>query len=451
MSDQHVSDQPVPDRLVRHRLVPDRRVVAPRPAVVAVFFALGATAGVWAARIPAIKAGLHLSAGTLGLVLLGPAIGSILAMPATGAVLTVVAPRRVVQLGVLAIAVLQPLTTFAGSAFQLFAVLVGWGAGIGMVDVAMNIEAAAVQEHLGRTTMSSFHAAYSVGGLAGAGTGAVAAAAAMSDRANFMIGAVVILIAGVGSAQLFASRPAHRVSEHGASEHAAGQHAGGQHAGGQHAGGQHAGGQHAGGHHRPASRWPAWSWTLACLAFVAFGSFLAEGAASDWSAVYLHSSLGASAGVAAVGYTVFSLTMVGGRLAGDRLTDRFGPAMLVRVSAGIASAGFLGALLAGRVGAGLVGFGLLGAGLSVIVPTVFTAASRLGLPGPNLAAVTSTGYLGMLIGPALIGGLAEAVGLPAALGTLVAITGLTSVLGGAVRTRTAPASRLRSEPAQDLN
>jgi len=387
--------------------VPEARPAAPRSAVVAVFFALGATAGVWAARIPAIKAGLHLSPGTLGLVLLGPAIGSVLAMPATGAVLAVVPPRRVVQLGVLAIAVLQPLTTFAGSAFQLFAVLVGWGAGIGVVDVAMNIEAAAVQEHLGRTAMSGFHAAYSVGGLAGAGSGAIAAAAAMSDRANFVLGAIVILAAGAGAAQLFASTPGHRTGRPGS------------------------------GDDRPASRWPAWSWTLACLAFVAFGSFLAEGAASDWSAVYLHTSLGASAGVAAVGYTVFSLAMVGGRLAGDRLTDRLGPALLVRASAGVASVGFLGALLAGRVAAGLVGFGLLGAGLSVVVPTVFSSAARLGLPGPNLAAVTSTGYLGMLVGPALIGGLAEAVGLPAALGTLVAITGITSLLGGAVGARTA--------------
>ena len=96
---------------------------------------------------------------------------------------------------------------------------------------------------------------------------------------------------------------------------------------------------------------------------------------------------------------------------------------------------FLAALLAGRVGAGLAGFALLGVGLSVIVPSVFTAASRIGTPGPNLALVTSTGYLGMLAGPALIGGLAEAVGLPSALGTLVVITGLTAVLAGAVRPR----------------
>lgn len=364
----------------------------------AVFFALGATSGVWAARIPAIKAGLHLSAGTLGLVLLGPAIGSMLTMPVTGALLASFSPRRLVQAGVLAISVLLPLATFAGSAWQLFAVLAGWGAGIGTMDVAMNTEAAAVQEHLGRTTMSSFHAAYSVGGLAGAGTGAVAAAVALSARANFIIASVLILITGVTCAQLFASRPA---------------------------------GHEASQRHR--SRWPAWSWTLAFLALIAFGSFLAEGAASDWSAVYLHSSLGASPGVAAVGYTVFSVAMVAGRVAGDRLTDRTGPDRLVRVSAAVASVSFLGALLAGRVGAGLAGFAMLGAGLSVVVPSVFTAASRLGMAGPNLALVTSTGYLGMLAGPALIGGLAEAVGLPGALGTLVVITAMTAVLAGAVR------------------
>jgi hypothetical protein len=374
------------------------RPVAPRPAVAAVFFVLGAAAGTWAARIPAIKAGLHLSAGTLGLVLLGPAIGSMLAMPATGGVLGAIAPRRVAQIGLIAVAGLLPLTTFAGSAWQLFAILAGWGAGIGITDVAMNTEAAAVQDHLGRTTMSTFHAAYSGGGLAGGGAGAVAAAAGLSARANFTLAAVVIMAIGAACAQGFASTPAAGLKHHG---------------------------------HR--SRWPAWSWTLACLAIVAFGSFLAEGAASDWSAVYLHSSLGASPGLAAVGYTVFSAAMLGGRLAGDRLTDWAGPARLLRASAGIAGACFLAALLIGRVGAGLAGFAVLGAGLAVVVPVVFTAASRLGLPGPNLALVTSTGYTGMLVGPAVIGGLAEVVGLPGALGTIVVITAMTAILAGAVR------------------
>jgi predicted MFS family arabinose efflux permease len=385
--------------------VPERRPAAPRWAVAVVFFAFGAAAGTWAARVPAMKAELHLSAGALGLVLLGPAIGSMLAMPATGAILGAVAPRRVAQFGLLPVAGMLPLATFTDTAWQLFAVLACWGVGIGSTDVAMNIEAAAVQEHLGRTTMSAFHAAYSAGGLAGAGAGAIAAAAGLSARVNFALAALVVVSAGVGCAQLFASRPAAH-----------------------------------GPRHQPGSRWPAWSWTLVCLALVAFGSFLAEGAASDWSAVYLHSSLGASPGLAGVAYTLFSCAMLGGRLAGDRLTDWAGPARLLRVSAGLACVCFLAALLIGRPAAGLAGFTVLGAGLAVVVPVVFTAASRLGLPGPNLALVTSTGYTGMLVGPAVIGGLAEVVGLPAALGTIVAVTAMTAIMAGAVRSQPAPAA-----------
>jgi MFS family permease len=359
---------------------------------------LGLAAGTWAARIPAIKDALHLSPGVLGLALLGPALGSVLAMPATGAILATVPPRRVVQAGFLALGGLLPVTTFATSPWQLFAVLAGWGAGLGVIDVGMNMEAADVQNRLGRSVMSGFHAAYSVGGLAGAGLGGIAAAAGVSARADFAVTAVVLLVVGWVSAQAFAARPALAA-------------------------------------HKPAaegqprlSRWPQRSWALVSLAAIAFGSFLSEGAANDWSAVYLHSSLGAPVGLAAVGYTLFSATMTGGRLVGDRLADRIGPARLVRLSAGVAAVSFGVALLVGQVWSGLAGFAILGAGLSVVVPLVFSAASVMGRPGPNLAFVTSTGYLGMLVGPAVIGGLAEVVGLPGALGTVVVLSGMTAVL-----------------------
>src|SRR5215469_3665794 len=117
---------------------------------------LGLAAGTWAARIPAIKDGLHLSAGILGLALLGPALGSLLAMPAAGAILATVPPRRVVQAGFLALGGLLPVTTLASSAWQLLAVLAGWGAGLGVVDVGANTEAAAAQNRLGRSVMSGF-------------------------------------------------------------------------------------------------------------------------------------------------------------------------------------------------------------------------------------------------------------------------------------------------------
>jgi len=381
--------------------------LAARAPVTIVFAVLGLSTGTWAARIPAIKTALHLSPGVLGLTLLGPALGSVLAMPLAGAILATVPPRRVVQSGLLLLGGMLPLTTVVSSPWQLFAALAGWGAGLGVVDVGINIEGAAVQDRLGRRTMSGFHAAYSIGGLVGAGLGGIAAASGVTARADFLAAGVVVLLAGGISAQLFsAAQPAHAAAGPSAP--------------------------------RPkVRRWPQWSWVLVCLAAMSFGSFLAEGAAGDWSAVYLHFSLGASVGLAAAGFTVFSLTMTGGRLVGDRLADLAGPARLVRLSAGVAAAGFAVALLLGQVWSALAGFALLGAGLSVVVPLVFSAAAATARPGPNLALVTSSGYLGVLAGPALIGGVAQLTGLHAALGIVVIMCVICAVLAGFVLPRSA--------------
>jgi MFS family permease len=381
-----------------------------RVAIIAVFTLLGGAEGTWAARIPAVKDGLHLSPGMLGLALLGPALGCVLAMPAVGAILASVAPRRVVQVGLVAVAGLLPVTTVATSTWQLFIVLTGWGAGIGAVDVGMNTEAAAVQDLLGRRVMSRFHAAYSVGGLAGAGLGSIAAATDVSARTTFIIAAVTILVVGLGGAQAFAAQPAHQVT----------------------------------GEQAPRSRRPRWSWALLALGAMSFASFLGEGSASNWSAVYLHSSLGASPALAAIGFTVFSAVMAVGRLSGDWLTDRVGPVRLVRLSGAVAAVGFGGALLIGHIWSGLAGFALLGGGLSVVVPLAFTAAARLGQPGPNLAFATSTGYLGSLAGPPIIGGLAELTSLPLALGFVAVLSGTIVLMAGTVRPR--PATPV-AEPA----
>jgi fucose permease len=386
-----------------------------RWAVTAVFVPLGAAEGTWAARVPAVKAGLHLSAGQLGLALLGPALGCVLAMPAVGAILASMAPRRVVQVGLVLVGGLLPVTTVAGSNWQLFLVLTGWGAGIGMVDVGMNTEAADVQDQIGRRVMSTFHAAYSVGGLAGAGLGAIAAAAGVSARTTFIIAGIAIGVIGLTSSTAFAARPTH----HAASQQAAGQR---------------------------KRRLPRWSWTLLALGAMSFASFLGEGSASNWSAVYLHSSLGASPALAAIGFTVFSATMTVGRLSGDWLADRAGPVRLVRLFAGLAAAGFGAALLIGHVWSGLVGFGLLGGGLSVIVPLAFTAAAGLGQAGPNLAFVTSAGYLGSLAGPPLIGALADLTSLPAALGVVAVLSGMIVLLAGTVRPAASPTARAAVSP-----
>jgi predicted MFS family arabinose efflux permease len=379
-----------------------------RIPVTVVFFAMGAISASWAARIPAVMGPLHLSAGVLGLALLGPAVGAVVAMPATGAVLARLAPRPVVMAGFFPLCGLLPLVTVAGNAWQLFLVLLGWGVAVGVIDVGMNVEATAVQERLGRRVMSRFHASYSLGGLAGAAVGAACASAGITAQAQLAVASCAVAVIGVAAAGRFQSHPLpHRADRH---------------------------------HSAPPSRRPVLSWTLVALSAMAFGSFLAEGAANDWSAVYLHSSLGASSGVAALGYTFFASAMAAGRLCGDHLADRLGPVRLVRVSAGTGAAAFAAALAADRTGAALAGFVMLGLSLSFVVPLVFTAASRLGQAGPSLAVVTSCGYTGMLAGPAAIGGLASLASLPAALGVVVAVTAMAALLAGTLASRPRPAA-----------
>jgi MFS family permease len=145
---------------------------------------------------------------------------------------------------------------------------------------------------------------------------------------------------------------------------------------------------------------------------------MSEGAAADWSAVYVDRDLAASAAVAGLAYAAFSVTMVAGRLVGDRLTERFGPALLVRCGALVAAVGMAAALLAGTPVAALAGFAALGAGLSIVIPQVFRAAAATGDSGPALATVSTIGYTGFLAGPPLIGALAELTSLPTALGVL---------------------------------
>jgi predicted MFS family arabinose efflux permease len=370
--------------------------------VTVVFFLVGSVSGTWAARIPAIKAHLHLSAGILGLALLGPAVGAVIAMTVVGVVLVKVKPRRIVAVMFVPYGVLLYALSLVRTPWQLFATLLGWGAAVGTIDVAMNIEAAALQDLVGRRIMSRFHAAYSLGGLAGAGGGALAAATGMSVTVNFLIVGTLVLTLGVAASSVFSRTPIRRELTSAGSEL-----------------------------RRVRSR-PKLSWSLVGLSTIAFGCFLADGAVNNWSAIYLHSSLKAGAGLAAVAYTAFSCAMAAGRLFGDHAAERIGPVRLVRYSAATATVGLAAALAAGQVTAAIAGFVLFGLGMSFVVPLVFTASAQLERPGPSLATVNSFGYLGLLVGPALIGGIADSIGLPAALGVIVAVSAITTVLAGVV-------------------
>ena len=376
----------------------------------ALFVLLGVGSGSLASRVPAIKGQLHLSAGALGVALLGTAIGSVLSTPVSGAVLARVAPRRWIAVGLIPFTAVLPLATVAGGRWSLLAVLAGTGFGMGCIDVAMNTEATRVQTLIGRRILSTFHATFSFGALIGAGVGAVCASRDVGFGTQFVVVGAVILVGGAAAVLALPDTPA---------------------------GAPAAAGTGPTSGHRTRVL-PRLEWPLVALAVVSFGALLAEGAANDWSAVYIHTSLHASAATAALGFAAFSATMVAGRLAGDRVTTRWGAVRVVRSAALAGGAGLGAALLIGVPGVAIAGFALLGCGLAVTFPLAVGAAAGHGTgdgraPGPSVALVTSAGYLGFLCGPAVIGGLATVTSLPVALGLPALLCVVLAVLAGHLR------------------
>jgi MFS family permease len=370
-----------------------------RAAVLAVFFTNGVVIGTWVVRIPAIKERLDLGEGMLGVALLGAAVGALVAMPVVGALVSRFGSRRVVGVSALALAVVLLTPGLAPSLPLLVLAVVLLGAANGGLDVAMNAQAVAVERGYGRPIMSSFHAAWSFGGLGGAALGGLLASRGIGPLPHFSAVAVLAAIAFVAAYGALLPSVAD-ASEEGTPAFA-----------------------------RPTR-------ALLGLGIISFCVLLGEGAMGDWSAVYLDDTLRTGPGFAAAGYAAFSLSMAFGRLFGDRFTELLGPATLVRACGAIAAVGLGIALAAAHPFVALIGFACAGAGFSIVFPTALSAAGRTGGPtGPALAAVTTAAYTGFLVGPPFIGFLAELTGLGYALYLVVALSTAVIVLAGAVNTK----------------
>ena len=370
-----------------------------RAAVLAVFFTNGVVIGTWVVRIPAIKERLGLGEGLLGVVLLGAAVGALVAMPVVGALVSRFGSRRIVGVSALALTVALPMPGLAPSLPLLVLAVVLLGAANGGLDVAMNAQAVAVERGYGRPIMSSFHAAWSFGGLGGAALGGLLASRGIGPLPHFSAVAVLAAIAFVVAYGVLLPSGAD-ASEEGTPAFA-----------------------------RPTR-------ALLGLGIISFCVLLGEGAMGDWSAVYLDDTLRTGPGFAAAGYAAFSLSMAFGRLFGDRFTELLGPATLVRACGAIAAVGLGIALAAAQPLVALAGFACAGAGFSIVFPTALSAAGRTGGPtGPALAAVTTAAYTGFLVGPPFIGFLAELTGLGYALYLVVALSTAVIILAGAVNTK----------------
>jgi fucose permease len=387
-----------------------------RTAVTIVFALNGLLYGAWAARLAAVGNRLDLDPGELGIALGFIAAGALVAMPISGRATSRYGSRATTTVALMIFCVAAGLAPAAPSLALLCAACALMGAGGGALDVAMNAHAVAVERVYGRPILSTFHAFFSLGGLIGALLGAAGAAVAIDARVE--LAALAALSVVIGAVATRALLPASA----------------------------DAGGKRAPRAERPRARIDSHLMLLGALAFFCL---MCEGAAADWSAVYVDRDLSASAATAGLAFAAFSVTMVAVRFAGDALTERFGPTALVRGGAMVAAVGLGLALVVASPAAALFGFACLGAGMSIVIPQVFRAAAgtaEAGQSGPALATVTTIGYTGFLAGPPLIGAFAHLTSLPLALGVLPLLALAMVVLAPATsRRQSTSTTRARSE------
>ncbi|MFK0154255.1 MFS transporter [Streptomyces sp. NPDC090493] len=365
-----------------------------RRLLLGVFSVLGLVMAVWGTRMPAVQSAAELGPGQLSLVLLGAAAGMVAGLQLGGSLAhrhgssrLLTAPAIAFGLGLGLLGQCRTLPTLIGGA-------VIFGLAHGLLDVGCNVSAVHCELAYRRPIMSGLHAAYSIGALCGA---ALAAGTTwMSHGVLFaLVGAFTVLAAvaaapGVRAATSFDQAPEHTEVRPAVI--------------------------------KPTQTFRAAVWLLGALAAACL---LAEGAAADWSAVHLR-TLHSSEATAAAAYANYSAAMAAGRLAGDRLTSRYGARTVVRAGACLAASGLGAALVADNIPAALLGWTALGAGLSTAMPSLITAAGRA---GPRaVGTVVATGYLGLLAGPAAIGAitsetsLTTALALPVLLAATVALS-----------------------------
>lgn len=373
------------------------------------FFALdGFLFAGWVVRIPAIKQQTGASEGALGLALLGVSAGAVATMTLTGRLCRRFGSHPVTVAAALLMCLGTALPPLTHSALALGLVLLVFGAAYGGLNVAMNSAAVDLVAALRRPVMPSFHAAFSVGGMLGAGLGALLAGR-LSVTAHLLLLTASGLVAGAAAGRVLLAHPAPGPAGTPAAKSAG---------------------------RRTTSRERR---LIAVFGTVALCTAYGEGALADWGALHLRQDLAAPAGLAALGYSVFALAMTLGRLSGTALLERLGQTRLLVAGGTTAALGMLLGSLAPSLWAALAGFAITGLGLANIFPVAVGRAGELAGPG-GVAAASTFGYGGMLLGPPAIGILADRFSLPLALTTVAALAAVSALVAYATRRASAAVS-----------
>jgi MFS family permease len=384
-----------------------------RLGISAIFFVNGFLFANWAPRIPEVRAAVGIDEADLGLALLALAGGGLAAMVAVGRLADRVGARPVLAGAVLVFPLTFAALAFAGEVgfVGLASALFVFGAAAGGLDVVMNVQGAAAERASRRAIFASFHGVFSLGVMAGAGTAAAMVALGASIPVHFLSAALFALVVG-----LLALRPQPEFARGEAPDETV--------------------------HQGRAGRWRAGL----PIGFVAFCALLGEGAVADWSAVLLVDYRGETGTVAGLAFAAFAGAMALGRFFGDAVIARFGRRAVVAVGGCVAAAGLSSALIAGSAILAAAGFALMGLGISCMFPALVAAAVDRApdRAGAAVAAVSTIGYLGFLLGPPAIGFTARAAGLPAALTGIVVLLALAAAVALVTLGPRRPAGRDRS-------
>ncbi|MGD1889337.1 MAG: MFS transporter [Cyclobacteriaceae bacterium] len=368
------------------------RLVKARRAVALVFFVNGASFASWVPHIPWFQQRFDLDESELGLTLLIIAIGAILAMPVAGGLVEKIGSKRVIAFTSICVCVLLALLLLMPTYWATMIVLFLFGMVNGSMDVSMNAHGVLVERKYRNAIMSSFHGLFSLGGLVGAGVASGLLALGLTPPQHMLLVLALLLITVL---LVLRHLLPPEIKPQTLSDK------------------------------KPLLVLPSQQivWFLASLGFFIL---MVEGAMADWTAIHISSLPTATPALAALGYAAFSLTMASGRLLGDRIIRTMGRPVVIQWGSSIAAIGLLVVVLVQLPVGAIIGFGLVGIGLSNVIPIIFSSAGYANPdePGRGIAAVTTMGYFGFLIGPPMIGFIADGFSLNIAWVMLIVALGL---------------------------
>ncbi|RSD16414.1 MFS transporter [Amycolatopsis eburnea] len=367
----------------------------PRTAVATVFFVVGVLLGTWFTRVPELRTALGLDFAELGAVLLCQTVGVLLAMQVAGHLSAHLDTRTVLRWTAAILPWCPVLVTATSGPLAAAAAMLGWGLLAGLLDVAMNAQGVELERAGGRPFLSSLHAVWGAGALAGSLGSLGAIRAGLSLGTHFFLVAVVLCALALAAGRhALAARPGPR---------------------------------------KPVGLLSGWTRAVLVLGALGAAAALCEGAISSWSGVFLREQRGAAVEVASLGYFVFVLAQTATRVFGDRAHRTFGPVASLRWSMAATVAGVLVSVLSPDPWVGLAGFAVQGCGLAVVIPVVSGAVGH-GAGGNTSLAIARYSTLhqaGVLAGPALFGWLAQTWGIGVALALLVVPLAVIAALAGA--------------------